>query len=328
MAQSIPEIIVENRRKLEKAYADEYNLTATELADIFQVPIRVIEKDVASTGITLLQKRKEEFDVTDIKKDLKKSIKNKNEPSREVVLAENGLWSEILIFGSDKKGMFSGVGTKSERKRMRKAYAMIEFGYTVDDVKRITGITRSQLQLLRIELKNANITDTFQNWAKEQYDRQEGKTTEFLDSLKGAVGASLVKIQKGRDYYAEKKASNNLPASVFKPKVSRAEREQKKKEIYDRWMNGKITQQELADEYKLTRVTIVNYIREKKIENIDEISRESRRRNLKSEYRAEHPISKIAAMSISDSNKEEVDLLDLIKYGPNKGITKRYKHNK
>lgn len=275
--KNIPFTIVENRRKTEKRFAENYAVTEAQLAEFFQVPIKVIKKDIVASNIKLDNSLKE-FPMNRMMRITYNRATNLESKglSREEALAECGFWREASFYCVACGDFEPNVEDKDRQEKLRKAYPMVKVGYTIADVKLICELQLKDVEYLKKVTKELEIDNIFQEWAEEQFEVNKKN----IEAIKDAVGASVTKIKKGKDYYAEKKAQNQLPKSVYQPKTPDDVRAKRKEECYQEWINGKKTQAELARKYGVYRETIGNWIREMKAKDTDDIDSLKDRRNI------------------------------------------------
>lgn len=304
MKESIPSLILKNRRNKIYKYASEYNLTIEILADFFQVPLKAIESDIeaikATDGNANFALQKEGLNIfciyfqkekvrCDVLNEVKSRTVEYGPTQRD--WAREGFWMEVRQFGAGCKDMFKDVSNLHQRSLLQHSYSMLKIGYTMDDVTKICSLTKVDIAILLNEMKNVHKVNLFENWAVEQYKNKKQRVE--IKDIVDAVCASKTKLLRGDNYYYnKKKRQNDLPPSVYVPEVSKAERNRRKEDAYEKWVSGE-TQQEIADYYEVDRVTIGNWIREIKAKN-GELFSEGYRRNTSEKGRTK-----------SDSDKAE-----------------------
>lgn len=293
---SIPKTIVKNRREEINKYAPKYNLTPAILAEFFQVPIKVIERDLVEGEITLSEDGLKKFDINSKKTKILNSVNKacKNGRIEQSVLAEKGFWTKPIRFDYEHRDMFLNIETRKKtetseekRTRMRKSYAMMLLGFTVADVRIICRTERAEIEMIKNMIQRVTPDISFQKWALDQYGNRKSGNVDAKD-IAVTVGVSAEKLRKGDKYYYDAlKKQGKKPATLKEPKCSKEKRNELKEKIYHIWKSENITQKELAEEYlkeskgtlKSKRVTIGNWIREMKAQETDDIYSLSWRRN-------------------------------------------------
>lgn len=342
--------IVANRRKLEKKLSKKYALTEAQLAEFFQVPIRVIERDLRMAKISLSDTG-EFFPLDKIKKVYYKNAckKEKEGLSREEALAECGFWNESNSFES-KDRSFSGF-EKCQILRMQKAVSLSSYGYSASDIKNIlSGFGKVETELVKSELSKNGIIfgkegDFAENFAKTRYEKGDPAS-----DIKEAVGYAEVKLVKTNyNQYKEKyyeyletyNKKHGIDKSPLSSKEKALEKEKKKQDCFQKWQNEGYTQQELADMYGVTRITIMNWMREMKTAHMDEMEAPVlRRRNLgvdKTEKREEDKAKYLEIMIpelrnglsvYAVSEKYKLDWSKALKYAREEGLVSTRFENK
>lgn len=286
---SIPKTVVEKRKAKIKKYASKYNLNSAILAEFFQVPIKVIEKDLVEGDISLIKVGLEDFDINSKKTKILNSVNKacQNGRAEQSVLAEKGFWTKPIRFDYEQRDMFFNIETRKKtetseekRTRMRKSYAMMLLGFTVADVRIICKTERAEIEMIKNMIQRVTPDISFQKWALEQYGNKKRGNVDAKD-IAATVGVSAEKLRKGEKYYYDAlKKQGKRPSSLKEPKCSNAERDELKSEVYLIWKSGDMTQEELAKEYGVKdRVTIGNWIREMKAKETDDIYSLGWRRN-------------------------------------------------
>ena len=286
---SIPKTIVKNRREEINKYAPKYNLTPAILAEFFQVPIKVIEKDLVEGDITLSKDGLEEFDITARKAKILSSVNKacQNGRAEQSVLAEKGFWTKPIYFEREHRDKFLNIETRKKnetseekRTRMRESYAMMLLGFTVADVRIICKTERAEIEMIKNMIQRVTPDISSQKWALEQYGNKNRGNVDAKD-IAATVGVSAEKLRKGEKYYYDVlKKQGKKPSGLKEPKRSNAKRDELKSEVYLKWKSGDMTQEELAKEYGVKdRVTIGNWIREMKARETDDIYSLDWRRN-------------------------------------------------
>ena len=282
LGNNLSAMIAKNRRDLIQVFSEKYTVTEAELAEFFQVPIKVIRLDLNESNI-ILKKENEPFPLEKEKRlySMKVSNLQRKGMSKEEALAECGFWADYHTFiKSEKEKVFQGF-YKEQILRMQKAVALSEYGYTISDIKEIVPeITKVEMAFLKKDAEEKGIIfgktnqDHFISFAKERYEQGDG-----VHDIKRAVGVSATLLEKGENYH--KITQKNREKYIQNNPHKIANKEVIKEECYQKWMSGEYTQQELADQYEVTRITVMNWIREKKIDHIEEIEDPIlRRRNI------------------------------------------------
>lgn len=286
---SIPKTVVKKRRAKIKKYASQYNLTPAILAEFFQVPIKVIERDLVEGEITLSEDGLKKFDINSKKTKILNSVNKayKNGRIEQSVLAEKGFWTKPIRFDYEHRDMFLNIETRKKtetseekRTRMRKSYAMMLLGFTVADVRIICKTERAEMEMIKNMIQRVTPDISFQKWALDQYGNKKRGNVDAKD-IAATVGVSAQKLLKGDKYYYDVlKKQGKKPSGLEETKRSNAKHDELKVEAYLKWKSGDMTQEELAKEYGVKdRVTIGNWIREMKAKEVDDIYSLGWRRN-------------------------------------------------
>lgn len=207
--------------------------------------------------------------------------------SREEALAKYGMWTEAIYFSNYTNGKDYGLGEESNEK-IWYALALKSAGFTMNEIKQITDINRVEANFV-----NNNEGDVKRNIREEAQVHAENlyKKGEDAKDIKAVAGASMEKIKKGVDYHKQHKENRTIDDPYYQKKYWRKTHPNAKSQIseavkqsaYERWKSGECTQQELAIEFNVTRTTVVNWVREykvKDIENLKENTPTTRRRNV------------------------------------------------
>lgn len=270
---NIPLTVVDNRRIKIKEYSQEYNLTKPKLAEFFQVPIKVIEEDLKTVSEGL-GKGTKEFDVSVRKNEVLNEILKEYyfKEITERMWAKYGFWMEVHHFGNGCRELFLSVESFKVRSNLQRAYDMLKLGFTIADVKIICELSIAETEILKQEVNGRIFENAFQKWANEQYKNKKQKVEAV--TVKDAVGVSKIKLLKGEKYYYDvKKKQNEKPASVYIPEKSQSERNEMKEKAFLIWIYGGLKQDEIAVIFKVSRVTVGNWLREMKTKYPEEMAK-------------------------------------------------------
>ncbi len=266
--------IIKNRQRIEITLLERYNITDIELADFFEVPLSCIKKDmleitVRYTGKTLSNPRHLRFNTKEAKRirggEISRRLKESTEmeektTAEEEVYWEFGLWRKPVDINKTSSHLVFPDGLAPNRIGvMRKAFALASRGISTSDLIRYLKLSKTETEILRSQ---GIMELTFRGTDVEDKAIQlvlNGANPEEVSQLIGYPKSDLKRIisekskKRLHQYYIKLKA-------IYKEKS--AEKERIKEDVYKRWMSGKNTQEELANEYGVTRVTIINWVRE------------------------------------------------------------------
>ena len=207
--ESIPQLVVEKRQAKINKYASKYNLTPAILAEFFQVPIKVIEKDLKVVETPIASVGLDEFDINTRKTKILNSVNKAclNGRTEQGALAEKGFWTKPIRFDYEHRDKFLDIETRKKdetseekRTRMRKTYAMMFLGFTVADVRIICKTERAEIEMIKNMIQRVTPDVSFQKWALEQYGNKKRGSVHAKD-IAAAVGVSAQKLIKGEKYY-------------------------------------------------------------------------------------------------------------------------------
>ncbi len=255
---SLSQTIVSNRIKQEKGFANTYDVSVTDLAEFFQVPSKVIEKDIAENDIKFTGKK--HFDVNKEKHSFYNVVTmfEKEGLSKEEALASIGMWTEPEYFG-EKTINYKGF-TKNESSRIGKGVQMAKYGYTKEEIQKTQNLNKVEMEFVKREAGDQIGKNV--DFAKGESFKFATGRKEAGDKLKdiGRVsGINQSRLKLGDKAYKKhyEKYSKKSDKDISKTE----EYAKLMKETYLRWKNKECTQQELADELGVARVTIGNWCR-------------------------------------------------------------------
>lgn len=299
-----PLIILKNREKIARKLADKYHFTKEDLASFFYTNPSVMGKFLKENGIEASNhqtiENKQEVERLKIARD--KKIRRAEESEMVSMLEKQGLWQlpEIKPIKIEALDDFPNAISAKE------AIEFLQFGFTMTNVKSYFSLNNVQLTIIKQEFEKSNIKngvgvrtskeafETVKDMVRNGYEFNDAVKTTGLSASENEKGYFMPKISKTQgytyeDFIAVKQAKNekqkkyelNKNNSSSKNKYSTEEKEALKEEVFKKWMNAERTQQELALEYGVDRVTIINWVRTMKNKHRDEISQPTvRRRNL------------------------------------------------
>lgn len=328
MKKSVPKLVVENRRSKIIEYAADYNLTVEILADFFQVPIRTIEsdinaiKDMENKSDFKLQKEGLKifciyFQKEEVRREVQKHIEEYGSSSRD--WASVGFWMEAKQFGEAYKDIFKNVSNLHQRGILQHAYSLLKLGYTMDDTRLICSLKKVEMEILRNAMKNEKKVNQFEKWANEQYKNKKQKVDAV--TVKEAVGISKIKLLKGEKYYYDVKKNQNVkPASIYVPKVTQAERDEMKEKAFLIWIYGGLKQDEIAAIFKVSRVTVGNWLREMRTKYPEEMAKYRRNVDIsrRGKRRDDFEVYQTKIKPQLEAGKSKVALCEETGFSPNK----------
>ncbi len=283
--------VVKNRQSIEKKMIEKNaSITLTDLAEFFYVPIKAIQKDMADIG-AWLEEKDSPIDIEKMRALRDKRIDNALSSGKDEkkVLESFGLYRMPPEFETSKihKDMKKlGVSEETMARVERSLYNMV-IGIKLSHTSNNMHLSRLEKEL--IKSYSSEIKDTTEEIRDMAIDMvKSGQDAKSVSQMAGqfnqqtlenaAKHPSIVKgMSGGYKYERDEERSQHKQA-----------KEQRKEECYQRWVSKECTQQELALEYGVTRITVMNWIRTKKMEHLSE--REdplTRQRNVKRSKKAE-----------------------------------------
>ncbi len=255
---SLSQEIVKNRMKIEKVLASKYDVNVIVFAELFQVPVRVIEKEVEGISFTGTKP----YNINKDKHALYNLAAKQEEKglSREEALASVGLWTEPEYFG-EKNRNYKGF-TKDESARIGKGVQMAKYGYTQTEIVNSQGLNRVEMEFVKKESKgNMGKAVDFAKGDQIHFAEERKELGDRISDITRVNGASKKMLEKGVKYLEKMdKYRKEAKNTEQKPEAH----EELKQKTYERWRDHECTQQELAEELGVTRTTIVNWCREGK----------------------------------------------------------------
>ena len=213
---SLTQVITERRvKKIKDDLAYFYELTVEDLAELFQVPPKVIEEDLKREHIELNKGRNQSFDLYREKRKLYEWVGKNTDPynraDEEISLSKVGLWTAPVSFGPNK-------GNSSAEENIQHGIELAEYGYTRAFIKEHLKLKEQDMQAVA-----AGVIQGFKD-----VDFGAGRLTEFAERHIGrdenediikAAGVSKTyldpdpqKREKYRKQKEEKRAEKRLKA--------------------------------------------------------------------------------------------------------------------
>ena len=320
---SLSQDILENRKKLEKKIASKYDVSALDFAELFQVPLRVIEKetkDISFTGEKPYDLNKHKHALYDMAKK-----REKDGMGGEEALASIGMWTEPEYFGEKTKKIKGFTEDMSDR--INKGIQMGKYGFTDGYITKDLGLTRTEKEFVKNGIGTPN--HEFAKGVQRVFAEKRKDAGDNIEDIAAVNGVNKSALGKGFDAYAIycQRAKSKVEAKAGE---SKKVPESTKQDVYRRWKSGECTQQELADEFKVTRITIMNWIRTEKVKNIEDLNQNVptlRQRNSKKEIRERvesrrNEIGNYFKHYYSRSNLPQCEIVNRIsaKFGHNSSI--------
>lgn len=309
-----PLVILKNREKLARKLVDKYHFTEADLANFFYANPSVMGKFLKETGITpgneQTPENKQEADRLRIARD-KKIRRDTKDGELAKALEQNGLWNLPEVKNVSIEALDDFPGAISAKNAME----FLQFGFTFTNVKSYFGLSRVQIELIQEAFKNEGIShgvelrtskESFETVKDMVFNGHEYETAVKATGFSSAPNekrffspesrktysyedyvAYKTKTRERQNEYEREKNGSSPSKSYDSP-----EKEALKEEVFRRWTSAKKTQEELAKEYGVSRVTIMNWCREMKVKHRGEIEQPTvRRRNLSEKTLKERGLS-------------------------------------
>lgn len=333
-----PLIILKNREKIARKLVDKYHFTKEDLANFFYTNPSVMNKFLKEKGIEVSNNQtienKQEVEKLKIARD--KKIRRVNENELASMLEKQGLWQlpEIKPIEIEALNDFPNAISAKE------AMEFLQFGFTMTNIKSYFSLNDVQLTIIKQEFKESNIPngvdvrtskeafETTKDMVQNGHELKDAAKITGLSITPSDQGFFIPKSQKTRTYtyedFIKRKQKENEKQKKYEAEKNgylSEDKEALKEEVFKRWMNAERTQQELALEYGVDRVTIKNWVRAMKIKHRDEISQPTvRRRNLSQKTLKEKGIDKYDNPGMMRLKKDK-DMSSLLVESPFKQAT-------
>lgn len=305
-----PITILKNREKIARKLVDKYHFTKEDLANFFYTNPSVMGKFLKEKGIEVSNNQtienKQEVERLKIARD--KKIRRTNENELASMLEKQGLWQLPEIKPIEIEALDDFPNAISAKEAME----FLQFGFTMTNIKSYFSLNDVQLTIIKQEFKESNIPngvdvrtskeafETTKDMVQNGHELKDAAKITGLSITPSDQGFFIPKSQKTKTYtyedFIKRKQKENEKQKKYEAEKNgylSEDKEALKEEVFKRWMNAERTQQELALEYGVDRVTIKNWIRAMKIKHRDEISQPTvRRRNLSQKTLKEKEINK------------------------------------
>ena len=270
--------VILNRQKIEKKLIEKnVGMTLIDLAEFFYVPVKAIQKDLVDLNLTLPDKNTQINIIKLRERRDKKILKECNGKFTKEILTKYGLYKKPESFNNDKFVKYmNNIGVPDEiQQQTLRTLNNISIGIKESNTYKNINATVISKKLVDKEKENIkNNKEDAVNLGINLINKGQDpdKVAQMVGYHNGNLFATFIN-KKGENQYEKYK-------NKHKPISNEDDKRQIKEDCYNRWMAGECTQDDLAKEYNVTRTTIMNYIREMKLENIE--NKESilvRRRN-------------------------------------------------
>lgn len=328
-----PEKILNKRREIEAEILKHFDITTEDLAEYFNCPPKTIRKDLETITAVPLKRKPVNITILREKRDEELLTRIKSGENQEEVLSEYGLWRMPKDFHTPAIGSQLSKTTEampcSPEKKAR-CLALFEIGFTAADIyPQIDGLDAVSRAIFEQGLKKEGLAGkNYLHYDKEFQDtlsdtvkyvfrqaKEKGisrtsfmKTKEF-DTIHELMGATRQETGRAaREDHREKSLLKKEEQNAARLAQMRAEKQKLREEIYRRWSSGEATQKELAEEYGLTRHTVMNYIETVKSQNLNVLAKELptvRRRNSNASVREKVAAKKQKFLSFYHGLSEE-----------------------
>ena len=299
---------IENRCRIEKDLLKKFNIGVSGLADYFEVPLTSITKDLKAMGVdadTYKRNHSGYRTVERLKKARASEIKSRLAENEEpnVILEDMGLWRMPADVDKVPKNLnIPGEFGESRKKLMRKAFSMCEKGVTSSAVFEYLGLSRVEQEYFKAQGIPDAKKDDFVKESSVSYVR-DGNSPEDVSRLTGFSKCVLDYAEKGFDPEVKLKYYGN--------KKDASEKDAKMEDAYRRHLNGE-REVTIAESMGVTRVTIMNWIRKKKVEHMDERVATGegmfyRRRNTAGTEKHGNHSDDVSPVSVADAYRAEAD---------------------
>ena len=271
--------VVKNRRAIEKKMVEANpGITTVDLAEFFYCPIKAVKNDVDELGLKL-NDSKSWVDIEKLRDHRDKLINRgiKSGKSEQSVLESYGLFRmppEINLSSEHRRMEELGLREETVAKVERSIYNHM-IGISLIHSKKNMGLSKLEVEMFK-SLSSDNKEAMNQVWDFGDKLIEEGQQKETVETMLGRKLGLLRKYHEEYDKNYRNASDNVSKRNALKNAL--------KEECYNRWVSGECTQQELALEYNVTRITVMNWCREKKLEHIEDRQDPLiRQRNMKKE---------------------------------------------
>ena len=277
------EIILAERQKLEKELLRKFKISAIDLAEYFDAPTKSINEDMRDIGKVKAGTHSADIDrLIDIRNTrLSKDLDGSAECDRAAILATYGLWREPKDHLHPQN---TDILKYLQKESDIKAMTLIETGVRFDNAyKQVGGVSAQSRTIIegfisKNKIKTGHAAVEQDNEATAFATAESDKLLKAnkdmgvkhlvhlpqIETIGQVTGVSHDRI---KDYLAGHGKSGLYDGEnkyytyrgTEQTATNKDEKETLKWEIYNTWTAGKATQQELADKYKCTRATIMNY---------------------------------------------------------------------
>ena len=303
-------VVLEQRRKIEKRLFRTTEMNVMSIADYFEIPERAVKSDLKSLGISDFDSKKNKTNyrtIEALKKQRDRSVSREleNGASEKEVLEATGLTSIPASIGVQN---FKDLEVPEDipedrRKIIRSAFILSQKGLTVSGLCAYFGLSDVEELILKqqgaMEFKKEGLREdalTYLNSGNDPY---------VISEAIGYPVSNMIKPEINKD--GSRRVNKTRDIQRAQTAQRKAEKNQIMEDVYNRWISGECTQQELADEYDVNRMTIINWCRKKKLEHMAERIETGeaefvRRRNIRSDQKEIRDTQKAKVIEAFEKN--------------------------